>query len=168
MFDLFRSRDKAVRIMLGAILLVVAVSMVTYLIPGSGSSGLAADDANVIATVGNDKVTIQNVNSQIANMTRGRNLPPEILGFYAPQVVQQLINERAMVYEAGQLGVHVSDDDVNFAVRAQLPPSFIDKDGNINQSLLADALAQQGVTVAQFLDDTRKQLLAARLRETVM
>jgi len=33
MFDLFRSRDKMVKIFLSALLLIVALSMLTYLIP---------------------------------------------------------------------------------------------------------------------------------------
>ena len=49
MFDLFRSRDKMVRYILGAFLLVVAFSMVGYLIPGYGGSAVSGGNDNVLA-----------------------------------------------------------------------------------------------------------------------
>ena len=55
MFDLFRSREKSVRVLLGVMLLLVAASMLIYLIPGGfGNTGLTGD--NVLA-VGGVKIT---------------------------------------------------------------------------------------------------------------
>ena len=56
MFDLFRSRDKAVRILLGGLLLLVAFSMLTYLVP-SYNTGSSSTDV-VIADIGKDSITL--------------------------------------------------------------------------------------------------------------
>ena len=78
MFNLFRSRDKSVRILLGVLLGLVALSMITYLIPSGPDTG-AATDPSVVATVGSESITAQDVNRTIQNMTRNRQLPPELL-----------------------------------------------------------------------------------------
>ena len=116
MFDLFRSRDKSVRILLGVILGIVAISMVTYLIPNSGMGGTGTGDDNVLAKVGDDKVTSQAVLQAVSMQMRGKKLPPEMMGYFAPRVVQDLINERVLAYEAKRLGIVVSDDEVAAAV----------------------------------------------------
>jgi peptidyl-prolyl cis-trans isomerase D len=173
MFNLFRSRDKAVRILLGAILLVVCLSMVTYLIPNQGQAGFSAGDENVLAKVGDQKITTMAALQAITNAMQGRNLPPEIRGFYAPQVVEQLINEQAMAYEARRLGIQVSDDDVLANIRSQLPPNsptskFFKDDGTIDQDMFTAALAQHNMSVQDFIDQTRQQLYVERLRQVIL
>ena len=56
MFDLFRSRDKAVRILLGGLLLLVAFSMLTYLVPNYSNGSSGSD--TVIAEIGKDTITL--------------------------------------------------------------------------------------------------------------
>src|SRR5579862_6113985 len=117
MFDLFRSRDKAVRALLTGMLVLVALSMVTYLIPGSGtSSSGSTTDSTVVAQVGKEQVTAQEVTRAIQNMTRDRQLPPQLLSIYVPQIVQQLINERMLAYEADRLGMKVTSEEADSAI----------------------------------------------------
>src|SRR5271166_5948184 len=115
MFDLFRSRDKAVRLLLTGMLVLVALSMVTYLIPGSGGGfgGGVTTDQTVVAQVGKDQVTAQDVSRTVQNMTRSRQLPPELLSIYVPQIVQQMISERVMAYEADRLGLKVTPEETD-------------------------------------------------------
>ena len=57
MFDLFRSRDKAVRILLGGLLVLVGISMLTYLVPNYNTGGARPNDA-VVAEIGKDTITL--------------------------------------------------------------------------------------------------------------
>ncbi|HTA42508.1 MAG TPA: peptidyl-prolyl cis-trans isomerase [Bryobacteraceae bacterium] len=166
MFDLFRSRDKAVRIVLTVLLGLVGLSMVTYLIPGSGMDPGTSQDSTVVATIGKDKLSSQEVSKAVQNVTRSRNMPPELLAIYVPQIVQQMISERALAYEANRLGMRVSDDETENAIMDSLPPQII-KNGKVDGATLNAVLAQEGLTMADLKNDTARQMLITRLRQIV-
>lgn len=166
MFDLFRSRDKAVRIVLTVLLGLVGLSMVTYLIPGSGMDPTGQQDNTVLATIGKDKLSAQEVSKAVQNMTRSRNMPPELLAIYVPQIVQQMISERALAYEANRLGMRVSQDETDNAIMDTLPPQII-RNGKVDAATLSAVLAQEGITMADLKNDTARQLLINRLRQII-
>ena len=61
MFSLFRSREKSQKVLLSVLLGLVAVSMLIYLIPGGYGGGSGADSQNVVAKVGDQDITVQDV-----------------------------------------------------------------------------------------------------------
>ena len=109
MFDLFRSREKSVRILLGVLLLIVAASMLIYLIPGGPGMGPSASGQNVIAAVGNEKITTVDLDRAVQRITRGQaNLPKGLLAMYVPTLVNQMIESKAMAYKAREMGLGIS------------------------------------------------------------
>jgi peptidyl-prolyl cis-trans isomerase D len=166
MFDLFRSRDQVVRGFLIVLLGAVALSMVTYLIPNSGMGTGAAGDTAVVAQIGGDDLTAQEVTQTIRRLTQNRQLPPELLSIYAPQVIQQAINERMMVWKAGKMGMKVSTDEAENAIIDSLPPAAV-KDGKVDSAALAQVLQAQGTTLAELRTDMQRQLLINRLEALI-
>jgi peptidyl-prolyl cis-trans isomerase D len=165
MFDLFRSRDKAVRILLGALLVIVGLSMLTYLIPSYGDAGSANDV--VIAEIGKSKITLPEIQRIVQNTMRGRQIPAEVLPMYVPQMIDNMINERALAYEAERLGFEVTDDQIGDAIRTYIPSLF--QDGKfLGKEAYAAMLAQQNMTIPEFETEMRRQLLITRLRNVAL
>jgi peptidyl-prolyl cis-trans isomerase D len=165
MFDVFRSRDKAVRAFLIFLLGLVALSMVTYLIPTSGMDTTTGDTA-VVAQIGREKITAQEISQIIRNMTQNRQLPPELLSIYAPQVIDQAINERAMAWKANDMGMKISSDDTDNAIVDSIPAQYV-KDGKVDSATLTAVLQQQGTTLADLKSTTARELLINRLETLV-
>jgi peptidyl-prolyl cis-trans isomerase D len=144
MFDLFRSRAKAVRILLGAMLAMVALSMLVYLIPGAGTSTAGDRNDQIVAEVGKDAVTVPEIELQVTNLLQGHSLPSNMVGSYLPQLIDQAISDRAIAFEAERLGIEVSDQDLANIIRS-LP--F----GNMPPDQYRQYVAEQiGTTVPQF------------------
>jgi peptidyl-prolyl cis-trans isomerase D len=166
MFDLFRSREKAVRILLGALLVLVGLSMLTYLIP-SYNTGAPGGEQSVVAEVNKEPITQLEVQKILQNSMRGGQIPPAILPTYVPQLVNNLVTERALVYEAQRLGYQVTDAEISQAIRQYLPQLF--QDGQfVGKEAYAQYLAQQNMTIPEFEADVRRQLLVTRMRDVAV
>jgi peptidyl-prolyl cis-trans isomerase D len=165
MFDLFRSREKSVRILLGALLVLVGLSMLTYLIPNYNSGGSTNDV--VVAEVGGEEITLPQIQRVLQAQLRGRQMPPEVLPAYIPNMIDNVINEHALAYQAKKLGFEVTDAQVGDAVRTYIPNLF--QDGKfVGKDTYAAVLAQQNMTIPEFETELRRQLLITRLRDVAL
>jgi peptidyl-prolyl cis-trans isomerase D len=164
MFNLFRTRAKAVRYLLTVLLGLVALSMVVTLIPGFGSqTGVQSDQ--VVAEIGGDALSMREVQTTIQNAIKGRQVPPEMVQFYVPQFVDQLIAERAVAYQAERMGFRISDEETANAIRSMLAQYF---PGEIKREDYQRFLAQQGMSVDQFENNVRRNLLLLRLQNIAL
>ena len=162
MFDLFRSREKSVRILLGVLLGLVALSMLVYLIPG-GPGGPSATGQNTVAVVGGDEITVQDVQRAVAQITRNQtNLPKGLLAMYVPSIVNQLVETKAMAYKARQLGLRVSDEDLGNAIQADFSQEL---GGKFDMNVYQMVVEQQGMTVPDYEKTRREAMLGMRLEQ---
>lgn len=161
MFNLFRSRAKAVRYLLGAVLVVIAASMVWFLIPGGGFGGFGGNQ-NTIATVGKEQITTQDLQRAIQNITQGRSLPKGLLAMYVPSIVNQLIETKAMAYQARQMGIHISDEELADSIQKQFSAAL---GRSFDMKTYEQILAQQDLTPQEFEHEQRESMLAAKLEQ---
>ena len=165
MFDLFRRRDRNVRILLTVLLGFVALSMVAYLIPGGpGTPGMTSNDT-VIAEVGDEQITMMEVQRTLQGALRGKQFPPEMLQNYVPTLVDQMIAERAVAYQAGRMGFTITEEELGNALRSMLGNLL---QGGFDKDRYAAFLAQQNLTVADFESNVRKQMMLTKLRNIVL
>jgi peptidyl-prolyl cis-trans isomerase D len=164
MFDLFRSRRKYVKYLMGGLLTVVALSMVITLVPGYGSGGGSRND-QVIAQIGGDSLTTQEAATTMQSAMKDRSIPPELAEMYVPMYVNRMIGERALAYQAKRMGLVVTDEELAETIRQMAPQLF--QDGKVNRDLYAQMLGQQGMTIGGFEETMRKQLLLQKLQELV-
>ncbi len=163
MFDLFRSRDKVVRIFLGGLLVVVAFSMLIYLIPGAGmSTGSSSNGDDIVAEIGKDTLTTRDVQQLIQQRMQGQRVPPDMLQFFAPQLIDQAIADRAIAYEAQRMGFVVTDADVAYAIRS------IPNLGTLPPDQYRNAIESMGMSVPEFESNLRKKLYDLRLQDAAL
>ncbi|MGB6883010.1 MAG: peptidylprolyl isomerase, partial [Candidatus Acidiferrum sp.] len=154
------------RILLGVVVLALSGGMLLYLVPtGPGGSTTAPTDA--VAKVGDQTVTLADIRQQLDQIKQRNQVPPMLVPYYAQQILHQLLLQKEMQYEAAQLGISVSNDEVADRIRLILPTAF-----NQGVPIAPDQYAslvesRTQMTVSQFEDTVRLGLLQEKFQKLV-
>src|SRR5208282_6501207 len=161
-----RPHHRWVKIAMTVFLVLICASMLTYLIPGlmNGTTGASSPDA--VATIAGESITIADFQQQFSQATRNQSIPPMLRGAYSRQVLDQMIFQHALEYEAGRLGIRVTPEEETERIKEVLPTAW---SGN---TWLKDRYADEvqnrtGMDVDQFETLLRDQMLQDKFKELV-
>src|SRR3979490_936507 len=152
-----------VRILLGAVVLVLGGSMLLYLVPQSPVSGEISTDT--VAKIGDESVSVQDVRQQL-NQIEQRNPNMKALEpLYAQQILKQLVFEKESEYEAKRLGISVSDQERADRIRQYVPTAFNGGTFVGMDRYSAEVQARYQMTVPVFEELIRQSLLEEKFRK---
>jgi peptidyl-prolyl cis-trans isomerase D len=175
MIRTLQNAGPTLKIILGALLVIICASMAITLIPGGiGSSfGLGAPPAGVLATIGDQNVTVLEVQRQARQMIqrqfpRGGAQVGMLLPYFTAQAAQELINEKAMVAEAHRMGLRTSDEELRDELQhGQLAATFFPEGKFVGQETYEDFVQRNGLTVPQFESLEKDYILIRKLQALV-
>jgi peptidyl-prolyl cis-trans isomerase D len=160
-----------VKIILGALLLLICASMAITLIPGGiGSSlGIGAPPAGALATVGEQTVTVLQVQREARAMVRqqfprGGAQASMLMPYFVGQAAERLINEKILVDEARHVGLRVSDEELRDELQhGQLGAALFPDGKFIGQEEYENRIQASDLTVPQFEGQVKEDILKRKL-----
>jgi peptidyl-prolyl cis-trans isomerase D len=159
---------------------VVSISMVIYLIPGLTGAGESAPDT--YATVyphwysrflsSGDEISQARVEQLTHQQLMQRNPQyadnPMIVKFFESQVGQQLVQQEVLLEAARNLGIRATDNDVlQYLHKGQLGELLFPGGVFIGQDRYAALIAQHDMSVPQFEDEVKSDIVVHRLQALI-
>ncbi len=165
MLDAIREKKVGVRILLGIVLGVLCLGMLLYLVPQDPTSQLTGTD--VVAQVGDQTITMSDVQNQLDRITRGGQIPTVMVPLYTRQVIDQLIFEKSLALEADRLGLKVTDQEHADLLKKFVPTAF-EGDTFIGMDrYTAEVQARFQMAVPEFETAIKTELLQAKFQQLV-
>lgn len=166
MIEFFQRRDVLVRIFMGLVIFVLGGSMLIYLVPGTGGSEGNSPDA--VATVAGRDITATELSRQISQIERsGQPIPRSMRGLYVKDLLDRLINQRMLEYEAQRLGLRVTDQENAEQIKQILPTAFSGGAVSSLENYATEVQQRTGMSVPEFEEALRNSLLETKVRRLV-
>jgi peptidyl-prolyl cis-trans isomerase D len=139
--------------------------MLLYLVPQTPGTGEAATDT--VAKVGDQAVTLGEVRQQLAQIEQRNQVPKPLESLYARQILNQLVFEKEIEYEAKRLGITVSDQERADRIKQYVPGAFVNGTFVGMDRYAAEVQARFQLTVPVFEELIRQGLLEEKFRKRV-
>src|SRR6202040_3069154 len=121
----------------------------------------------MVPKVGDQTVSAAEVRQQLSEIEQRNQVPKQLESLYARQILNQLIFQKEIEYEAKRLGIHVSDQERADRIRQFLPTAY---NGDTFVGMDRYAAEVQGrfqMTVPVFEEQIRQGLLLEKFRKLV-
>jgi peptidyl-prolyl cis-trans isomerase D len=160
---------------LGALLLLITVSMVWYLVPSSGNSGynFGGGKQGVVAQVDGADVTADEVRQTARQMLQqqmpqgGSNMSM-LLPFFAQRAAEQLITRQALLSEAKRMGLQVTPAEVRDELQhGRYAATFFPGGNFIGQQEYEDMLQRVNLTPIKFEEAVGHDILLTKLQALI-
>jgi peptidyl-prolyl cis-trans isomerase D len=167
MIKFLQSGNKAAKYILAGFLLILAGSMVLYLIPGF-MSDTNASETGVVATVAGRQIHQDEVSRMVQAQTRGNQVPDFYLPILRQQAVKQLVQQAEVLYESERMGLKVSDQEFRDELQnGAYKQAFFPGGKWVGSDKYKQMLTQAGYTVEGFEHDVRLELLQRKLLSVI-
>jgi hypothetical protein len=140
--------------------------MLLYLVPQyPGTDGAAANDT--VAKVGDETVSTADVRRQLSEISQRNAIPKQLESLYVRQILNSLVFQKEIEYEANRLGIRVSDQERADRIRQFLPTAFNGDTFVGMDRYTQDVQARFQLPVATFEELIRQGLLEEKFRKLV-
>ncbi len=170
MIKFLQSGNRAAKYILAGFLLVLAGSMVIYLIPNfMGDASASGSERGVIATVGNQEIHRDEVARTAQAMARGQQVPDFYRAIMNQQAFQELLRQAEETYEAERMGLRVSDKELRDTLQNVSPYKeyFFPEGKWIGAEQYKNLLSQSNMTIDQFENQVKLDILRRKLFSVV-
>jgi len=166
MLSFFRQQKSRLKWVLILVIFALSGSLVIAFIPGFGDVGTVSLTSDV-ADVGGEVVTareFQTAYRNYVNQMRSQNqMTAEMLRAFRfeTQILDALVDQYVMVAEAKRLGLNVSAAEIQRTILEN--PVFLEAGAFIGLTSYESLLAQNNLTVSEFEDSVRNQIMMQKL-----
>jgi hypothetical protein len=172
MIRFLQTKGPIQKALLVGFLAIICIMMVVTLVPGGILNEFGITHEGLIAKVGSEQITAQDVNQQANQIARGqfpRGAPPQLRPYLLQQAAESLMMQGLLLNEANRMGLRTGDEELRYELQHGGLSSQLFPNGNFvgTEQYKAFVGSNFNLTISQFEDKLKRQITINKLRNII-